>query len=195
MKLLLIVAFIYVHFEYVSSDQNQEEKDLKEQIRNLQTEAKCIRQYLKEVCFNFNLKLFMQHLSINWFINFDFYFEQKYLKSLTGDDRSIKETYLSLKQSDTLSKKPQNWTALRETLTIELKMLLINDPLFVERYIEMNRSDNWGEKMSEGFKKEMSQGRVKGLHSQVIEDYMEILKLSGSRATQLITSRVMWISF
>lgn len=54
MKLLLIVAFIYVYFEYVSSEQNQEEMNLREQIQNLQTEVKYIRQYLKEVYFELN---------------------------------------------------------------------------------------------------------------------------------------------
>lgn len=49
MKLLLIVAFIYVYFGYVSSEQNQEEMNLEEQIQNLQTEVKCIGQYSKEV--------------------------------------------------------------------------------------------------------------------------------------------------
>lgn len=54
MKLLLIVAFIYVYLEYVSSEQNQEEMNLREQIQNLQTEVKYIRQYLKEVYFELN---------------------------------------------------------------------------------------------------------------------------------------------
>lgn len=56
MKLLLIVAFIYIHFEYVGSEQNQENMNLEVQIQNLQTEIKSIRQYLKEVCFELNSK-------------------------------------------------------------------------------------------------------------------------------------------
>lgn len=64
MKLLLIVAFIYVYHEYVSSEQNQEEKNLEEHIRNLQTEVESIRQHLKEVCFKLNSKMLMEHLFI-----------------------------------------------------------------------------------------------------------------------------------
>ncbi|XP_031634260.1 uncharacterized protein LOC116347696 [Contarinia nasturtii] len=77
MKLLLIVAFIYVYFEYVSLEHKQEEMKLDEQIQNLQTDVKCIRQYLKEM----------------------------YLKSLPENGRSIKEIYLSSKAKDTLNAK------------------------------------------------------------------------------------------
>lgn len=102
MKLLLIVAFIYVYFEYVGSEQNQEEMNLEEQIQNLQMEMNGIRQYLKKVCFELN-SIRIKY-SFNY-INFVFCPEQVYLKSLPENGKSIKEIYLSYKAKDTLSVK------------------------------------------------------------------------------------------
>lgn len=128
MKLLLIVAFICVCFEYVSSEQNQEEMNLEEQIQNLQTEVKYIRQYLKEVCFELNSKIFLKHLLIFDHINFGFYSEQMYLKSLPENGRSIKEMYLSSKAKDTLSVK-QNDSLVKDVLVKIFKREITTKPI------------------------------------------------------------------